>query len=357
MDPMVESALISAAATLVGIGGTVAVAIVGFRSSRSTNQATIDAAKATTDETIDAARDTNKATIDAAHADVRRTLDTTRDGQIADLYGRAIDQLGSKKLDIRIGGIYALERVARESARDHPTVVEVLTAFVRQNSRKQWPPPDPGGQEQERSTRPDVQAAITVVGRRDRERDIRPIDLTGAVLAGADLGGADLSRAVLAGADLTGANLLTANLALAYLGRANLTGAILTRAVLAGARLTEANLTEANLFGADLGRADLGRADLTRAYLWGSDLTHARLTEANLTEANLGLANLTQANLALANLTGTTFFDTILTDVGWPEGAPVPEGWKLDANSGRMERAGTGPGPAAAEHLPGGSSE
>jgi hypothetical protein len=73
MDPVVESALISAAATLVGVGGTVAVAIVGFRTSRSTNQATIDAARATADKTIEAARDTNKATIDAAHADVRRT--------------------------------------------------------------------------------------------------------------------------------------------------------------------------------------------------------------------------------------------------------------------------------------------
>ena len=31
-------------------------------------------------------------------------------------------------------------------------------------------------------TRPDVQAAITVVGRRDTARDIRPIDLTGADL-------------------------------------------------------------------------------------------------------------------------------------------------------------------------------
>ena len=35
---------------------------------------------------------------------------------------------------------------------------------------------------QPRLTRPDVQAAVTVVGRRDTARDIRPIDLTGADL-------------------------------------------------------------------------------------------------------------------------------------------------------------------------------
>jgi hypothetical protein len=61
MDPVVESALIGGAATLIGVGGAVAVAIVGFRSSRSTNQATIDAARATADKTIEAAHDTNKA--------------------------------------------------------------------------------------------------------------------------------------------------------------------------------------------------------------------------------------------------------------------------------------------------------
>jgi cell division septum initiation protein DivIVA len=75
MNPLVESAFISAAATLFGVGGTVAVAVVGFRSSRSANQASIGAAKATTDKTLEAASATNQATIEAAHADVRHTLE------------------------------------------------------------------------------------------------------------------------------------------------------------------------------------------------------------------------------------------------------------------------------------------
>ena len=61
---------------------------------------------------------------------------------MTDRYTKAIEQLGSDKLDVRIGGIYALERVARDSARDHPTVMEVLTAFIREHSHEQWPPPD-----------------------------------------------------------------------------------------------------------------------------------------------------------------------------------------------------------------------
>ena len=77
----------------------------------------------------------------------RRTL-SDEQGQVTDRYTKAIEQLGSDKLDVRIGGIYALERIARDSARDHPTVMEVLTAFIREHSHEQWPPPDPGaGQE------------------------------------------------------------------------------------------------------------------------------------------------------------------------------------------------------------------
>ena len=73
----------------------------------------------------------------------RRTFELTEQGQVTDRYTKAIEQLGSDKLDVRIGGIYALERVARDSARDHPTVMEVLTAFIREHSHEQWPLPGP----------------------------------------------------------------------------------------------------------------------------------------------------------------------------------------------------------------------
>ena len=147
----------------------------------------------------------------------RRTHELTGQGQVTDRYTKAIEQLGSDKLDVRIGGIYALERVARDSARDHPTVIEVLTAFIREHSHEQPPPPDPGGPERERSMRPDIKAALTAVERRDAKRDIRPIDLADANLdranlTGANLNGADLTRAILTGADLHYASLGEAKL-------------------------------------------------------------------------------------------------------------------------------------------------
>ena len=181
----------------------------------------------------------------------RRTLDLTEQGQVTGRYTRAIDQLGSDKLDVRIGGIYALERIARDSARDHPTVMEALAAFIRKHSREQWPLPDPDSTVPERQTRPDVQAAITVIARRDADRDRDPVNLAGVNLTRANLSRAKLSSVNLDHADLTGAWLNDALLADAVLG-----GAILTDAVLGGADLTgaflSANLSRANLTSADL---------------------------------------------------------------------------------------------------------
>jgi hypothetical protein len=64
-----------------------------------------------------------------------RTLQVNRDGQIAERFSRAITQIASDQLDSRIGGIYSLERVACDSPRDQAAVIDVLTAYARQNSK------------------------------------------------------------------------------------------------------------------------------------------------------------------------------------------------------------------------------
>jgi hypothetical protein len=125
--------------------------------------------------------------------------------------------------------------------------MEVLAAFIREHSQEQWPEAEPGAQTPARTTRPDVQAAVTVIGRRDPRHDRERIDL---------------ARANLARANLTDANLTDVN-------------------------LTRANLTDADLFGADLTRANLVGADLTRANLVYANLTDTYLTRANLSRAIL----------------------------------------------------------------------
>lgn len=231
-----------------------------------------------------------------------RNFGLSREGQFTDRYTKAVEQVGSDKLDVRVGGIYALERVARDSAKDHPTVMEVLAAFIREHSHEQWPvPKSAGAPVPDRSTRPDVQAALTVIGRRDARHDRRPIDLTAVNLTGAYLTFANLADARLDDADLTGADLSAVNLTGAYLTRANL-----TRACLQWATVTRADLT-----GADL-RGLVTSGGLPRE--WGLPRSDFPRTLRSL--------NLSSANLE---------------DAKWSKDRPAPEGWVHDPDSGRLK--------------------
>ena len=213
-----------------------------------------------------------------------RQVPVNRDGQITERFTRAIDQVGSDNPDVRIGGIYALERIARNSPQDRNTIQYILGAFIRNHAA--WPVGAPDGPQHPTATvdeqlpwmrvrAPDIQAAMGVLGRRAPTRDeqviylsrvdLRSLAIRGSRLAGAKFRYANLARAVLAGARLDHADLTAADLRQAFLERAHLTDAILSRAHLQGANLRHANLSRADLRGANLTNAVLDSAELTGA--------------------------------------------------------------------------------------------
>jgi hypothetical protein len=193
-----------------------------------------------------------------------RTLQVNRQGQITERFTRAIDQLGAtdneanKLFEIRLGGIYALERIAKESEEDYWPIMEVLTAYVRQNAslkseKESLEEIEGGSVEDVRDPAPDIQAIMTVIRRRPRSRghgEPEGLDLREANLSGANLWKALLSRAVLFDVDLSRVNLFRVDLTQALLVEANLWKALLSEADLSGANLTRADLSGADLSGA-----------------------------------------------------------------------------------------------------------
>jgi uncharacterized protein YjbI with pentapeptide repeats len=229
-----------------------------------------------------------------------RTAALSQDHATTDRFNQAIEQLSSPSPAISLGGIYTLERIARSSPNgDHWQVMEVLTAYVRENAP--WSGADhrngaatANGASPEHGVPPNVQAALAVLGRRDRSHETLEQHLD---LSNTDLRGADLEKAQLQRADLTGANLQGARLGSARLDGATLEGAILVEARLVGAHLAEARLRGANLAGAklwdaQLPEADLQAANLEGALLGGADLRGARLWDAQLKGADLQAAKL-----------------------------------------------------------------
>src|SRR5829696_4431424 len=159
----------------------------------------------------------------------RRQLDVAQQGQVTERFTRAIDQLGSQSLDVRLGGIYALERIASDSPQDRAAIAEVLTAFIRGHAP--WPPSRPNQPPEDmpikeipylRYRAPDVQAGLTVLGRQPSMTGSQPLNLSDTDLRRADLSNADLQEAMLRGVRLQGANIRAAQLQRVDLSHAQL---------------------------------------------------------------------------------------------------------------------------------------
>jgi hypothetical protein len=200
-----------------------------------------------------------------------RRINISQESQITERFTRAVDQLGAidhlgnPAVEIRLGGIYALERISSESEKDYWPIMEILTAYVRKNSSAetfgsnkvthlsmdiQANESTTSKFSESRKILLDIQAILTVIGKHDHSKEPNMLNLQITCLEGADLRRAHLERADLYEAHLEGAGLY-------------------------GAHLERADLREAHLEGADLRRAHLEEADLYEAHLEGADLERA----------------------------------------------------------------------------------
>jgi hypothetical protein len=214
----------------------------------------------------------------------RAELQLGREAQITERFVQAVDQLGSEKLAVRIGGIHALARIARNSDPDRGAIMELLAAFVRTNAP--WPPvhdsPYPANLLVTKVPHlpvraPDIQEALTTLA----QRGPLPPPVSGWWTV--NLMGTDLRRAWLASANLR---------------RVGLRSACLIRASLHGA-----DLRGAELWGVDFQQADLTAAiaDLTTRWPEGFDPEAAGVRTVGLEGSDLR-----GCELHLVDLTGVS---------------------------------------------------
>lgn len=253
----------------------------------------------------------------------REELRLTREAQITDRFTRAIDQLASSTLAGRLGGIYALGRIARESARDHWPIIEVLTAYIRENAS--W------NGARDASSPPEVQAIANVLREREwaHEAATECLELPDVNMGYVNLRGAFLFRANLQRTNLLQANLFQANLAKAELEGASLHCAKAEGAVLADAQLYCAHLEGANLQGANLKGSKLKKAVLIGADLRNADLRDALFFETDLSGADLRGANLSETDPGFAELSCARWDETTV----WP-GAFDPKPFSTQQSDG-----------------------
>ena len=192
-----------------------------------------------------------------------RTLQVSQQGQITDRFNDAIEHLGDEALAVRLGGIYALARIAADSERDAVVVAEILCSFVREVAGKA-----------DEATGADVRAILNVLGTAAWAREARK-DLRGCVFRGLDVERLELRRSMLddakfvgcrlAGTRFDGSSLRAANLQQAYLRDSSFAGCDITAARFEEAYLRNASFENAEIFGAKFDDASLLGASFTGA--------------------------------------------------------------------------------------------
>jgi hypothetical protein len=201
--------------------------------------------------------------------------------------------LGADSAGGRIGGIRALERLARDSPEDRVVVLDLLTGHLadqigRSHDADECAPPWHGV-----PARRDATESLAAVMRLydDQRLVLSELCLTGATeLRGRDLSGADLTGSRFDGADLTGTDLDCADLTTAFFQNTVLDHTRLAGAVLAGAvikkvptpvdPLTGRAPSPPPLVALDLRRADLRAARFVNEsgtdFVISADITGAR---------------------------------------------------------------------------------
>jgi uncharacterized protein YjbI with pentapeptide repeats len=245
------------------------------------------------------AQENNQRNTQEQLANAQEELRLTRAGQITERFTRAIDQLGNESMEIRLGGIYALHRIANESEEDYEPIVEVLTAYIKKNSPRTSTALPPA----------DIKATVAVLARLlvlRGHRGEEPLHLVPVELDRINLNEADfhvINRVV---------NLERANFQEALLSKANFSDTNLFFAYFEGADLRECRLLDANLGSGHLQEANLEQADLRETSLTFADFRNATLRETGLYGANLTQADLRDAVLQGADLRDALFGGTLL---------------------------------------------
>jgi Pentapeptide repeats (8 copies) len=227
-------------------------------------------------------------------------LKVTQDKQVTERFSKAIEHLGSDKIDIQLGGIYALEQIAIDSPEKyHWTMVEILSAVIREKSPQGVDILKP---KKFIDPKVDIKAIAFVLSRRNVKCDPQ-----GKFI---NLGFVNLTQIETD----SGGNFDNCNLVYSNLTGAKLSGIKLRRAILTGSILVNTKLQGADLSGANLSGKHLPGSYVTISEN-GANLSHADLTEANLTKANLSFTDLTRTNFSRANLSDTDLTGANLSQI------------------------------------------
>ena len=218
-----------------------------------------------------------------------RQAKTAQASLLNERYQRGAEMLGNEVLSVRLGGIYALQSLAKERPEQyHIQIMRIFCAFARQ------PTKDSGLESEQVQIEPGTMLGL----RQDLEAII--LAIRSRSKSGISLERKEDFRLDLRGAVLPGVQFLDLDLSYSYLHHA---------------KLPDANFAKTNLSGAKLDYADLRKAKFYRVELKGTRFFSANLSGARFRDMDLSMADFSDVNLSGGNVSGVEF------SVGGPQTA------------------------------------
>jgi len=250
----------------------------------------------------------------------------SEDGRITDRFSKAVDQLGARTqdgnplLEIRLGALYALQRLARDSRRDRDAIIDISCAYVRQNAPRQWAVWNPESEEEPREPsrqppRIDITTILNFLGTKGTLDADRAIDLSATELCRADLMRGNLPKVNFRGTFLQDANFMSSNLQGTDFSRAHCVRANFVKANLSGASFVDVNAFAATFEGSTLSGVAFRKANLEGAVFRDAIFATHRARPNDFSDANLCNADLRGCNLSDAvGLTADQLAQAIIDD-------------------------------------------
>ncbi len=215
-------------------------------------------------------------------------------GRITESIGQAITQIGAfnddkPNIEVRLGGLYSLQRIMQDSPRDTLSIAKIIFAYVRENLKRDKDKRDELKKHNKKNfLRPeekpfplpeDIVSALNIISqfKKDRRKqsgvsstDEIP-DFTYADFTNYSIRDIDFSYISFYHADFSGSNLVNVNFSNAMLFNVNFSDT----------QLSVINFSDAHFFwgkfvDVSLGSADFSGASFSVTDLSGADFTNAR---------------------------------------------------------------------------------
>ncbi|HVQ36588.1 MAG TPA: pentapeptide repeat-containing protein [Pyrinomonadaceae bacterium] len=191
-----------------------------------------------------------------ASTNTRKTFELAAKGQITDRFSKAVVMLADKEhLESRLGGIYALEGVAKDSEDYYWPTMVLLTDYLREHYPWNSPWKNSPWIKNEEYGQPgtaDVSAILTVIGRLNGLRAIdRDLDLAHTYLRGAWLKNTNYRNLQIRSANLSGATFLNVDFT-----KTSFIGSCLDKAKFLAFENKQTDVTGARFDGASISGTD-----------------------------------------------------------------------------------------------------